>query len=82
MNKINILLIGLGPHAKRIYYPICKRDGETYNIQLVYAVDLEEKRHDITKYLVEKKDTSTKVYLINSQDQTFDKLSSASASST
>ena len=77
MNKINILLIGLGPHAKRIYYPICKRDGETYNIQLVYAVDLEEKRHDITKYLVEKKDTSTKVYLINSQDQTFDKLSSA-----
>lgn len=77
MNKINILIIGLGPHAKRIYYPICKRDGETYNIQLTYAVDLEEKRYDISKYLAEKKDTLTQVYFIKSEDRTFDRLSSA-----
>lgn len=77
MDKINILLIGLGPHAKRIYYPICTRDGKIYSIQLAYAVDLEEKRDDIAKYLAEKKDALTQVYLIKPQDQTFDKLSSA-----
>lgn len=77
MNKINILLIGLGQHAKRIYYPLCMRDGKTYNIQLVYAIDLEEKRDDIARYLAGKKDASTRVYLIKPQDQTFDKLSSA-----
>jgi len=77
MDKINILLIGLGPHAKRIYYPICERDGKTYNIQLVYTVDLEEKRADITKYLAEKNNTSTQVYFIPPQDQTYERLSSA-----
>lgn len=77
MDKINILLIGLGPHAKRIYYPICKRDGKTYNIQLVYAVDLEEKRTDITRFLADKNDTSTQAYFISPQDRTYDKLSFA-----
>ena len=76
MDKINVLLIGLGPHAKRIYYPICERDGKTYNIQLVYAVDLEEKRVDITKYLAKKADTSTQVYFIPPQDRTYERLSS------
>ena len=63
MGGINILLIGLGAHAKRIYHPICERDGKTYNIQLVYAVDLEGKRNDIAKYLESKSDTLTKTYL-------------------
>lgn len=77
MSKINILLIGLGPHAKRIYYPICcERDGKTYNIQLVYVLDLEEKRTDIARFLADKNDTSTQAYFISPQDRTFDRLSS------
>lgn len=76
MNKINILLIGFGPHAKRIYYPICERDGKTYNIQLVYVLDLEEKRTDITRFLADKNDTLTQVYFISPQDRTFERLSS------
>lgn len=75
MDKINILLIGLGPHAKRIYYPICERDGKAYGIRLVYAVDLEEKRADITKYLAEKKDKLTQVYFIQPRDRTYENLS-------
>lgn len=76
MNKINLLLIGLGPHAKRIYYPICQLNSDTYNIQLVYAVDLEEKRNDITKYLTGKKDKLTKVYFIQPKHRTYKRLSS------
>jgi len=37
---INILLIGLGSHAKRIYYPISVKHGKTYGFQIVHAVDL------------------------------------------
>lgn len=75
MDKINILLIGFGPHAKRIYYPICQRDGKTYNVNLVYAVDLEEKRSDISRYLKEKLDITTLTYFIQRKDQTFHNLS-------
>lgn len=77
MDRIKVLIIGLGPHAKRIYYPICRRDGEAHNIQLAYVVDLEEKRRDITKYLIEQKDTSTQTYFIEPQNRTYNKLSSA-----
>jgi len=76
MKKINLLLIGFGPHAKRIYYPICKSNSDIYNIQLTYAVDLEEKRTDITKFLAEKNDEDTKIYFIQPQNRTYNKLSS------
>lgn len=76
MNKIKVLLIGFGPHAKRIYYPSCQLIDKIYNIQLAYAVDLEEKRTDIVKYLTEKKDKLIEVYFIQSQDRTYKKLSS------
>lgn len=75
--KINAMIIGFGPHTKRIYYPICTIDGKTYNVRLVYVVDLEEKRAEIKKYLAEKGDTLTQVYFISPQDQTYERLSSA-----
>lgn len=75
MKKINILIIGFGPHAKRIYYPICKNDGRKYHINLAYAIDLENKKSDIETYLKEKKDSTTGIYLIPSQKRTYDRLS-------
>lgn len=48
--KINILLIGLGPHAKRIYFPIIK-DGKKLNAKISLIIDLEEKKEDIENYL-------------------------------
>jgi predicted dehydrogenase len=47
---INLLLIGLGPHAKRIYYPIAARDGATHNFRIAHVVELETKRQDIIEY--------------------------------
>lgn len=68
----NILLIGLGPHAKRIYYPICKKDGKKYNFKLVHCVDLLEKKNDIEKYF--KKLGKTDIKYIIPEEQTFGKL--------
>ena len=39
----NILLIGFGPHSKRIYYPLIEKLSNKVNIKLVAAIDLEEK---------------------------------------
>lgn len=43
-NKINVLLIGFGPHAQRIYFPIYLKEGENKNFEYVYGIDLEEKK--------------------------------------
>ena len=51
MNSVNLLLIGFGPHAKRIHYPICKREEEAHGLRIVFGVDLLEKREDIESYL-------------------------------
>lgn len=71
----NILLIGFGPHAKRIYYHVCKRDGDAHHFKLVYVVDLEEKKQEIESYLREQNDSSTLLYCIAPEDRTFDELS-------
>ena len=63
---INILLIGLGPHAKRIYYPISKREGKKMNFKIAAVVDLESKNKDICKYLAEQNDLDLSKYLIPS----------------
>lgn len=43
------MLIGVGPHAKRIYYPICKQE-KSLGVKIVCGVDLIEKRNDIEEY--------------------------------
>ena len=72
---VNILLIGFGPHAKRVYYPIYKRDGDYYNFRIAYAVDLETKRNDIEFYLKNDADCTTPVYFISPNDIIPGKLS-------
>ena len=47
---INLLLVGLGPHAKRIYYPIAETSGLKNNFRIVHAIDLESKKEDISSY--------------------------------
>jgi predicted dehydrogenase len=76
MNKNNIILIGFGPHAKRIYYPICQKEEKVYKLRLIYAVDLEDKKDDIIKYLAEKNDKFIKTYFIQPRDRTYERLSS------
>jgi predicted dehydrogenase len=74
-SPVNILLIGFGAHAKRIYYPIYLRDGEEYNFKIVYAIDLEHKKQDIESYLRVQNDLVTPIYYLSREDVTYDELS-------
>ena len=69
MGKINLLLIGLGPHAKRIYYPICKKEEGNLDVQIVHGVDLTEKKADIKEYL-KKQGSNLPMYYVDSKNQT------------
>ncbi len=60
-SKIKIILIGLGPHAKRIYMNLFKK----YKIKLDIIVALESKRNEIIEYLKKNDFTSTKLFLLD-----------------
>lgn len=47
----NVLLIGVGPHARRIYLPIMKKEGEIMGFEIKCIVDLELQKDVIGRYL-------------------------------
>jgi predicted dehydrogenase len=51
MTHTRILLIGFGPHAQRIYYPIAKKYGALHNFLILAAVDLLSKKNQILNFL-------------------------------
>lgn len=71
---INIIIIGLGPHAKRIYYPICMKDGEKYGFELVHGVELLEKKNDVEKYFKEKDFRKIEIRYLTTEERTYKKL--------
>lgn len=58
--KKNIALIGIGPHAKRIYLPYLKK----HRINLSLVVELDTKKEEIKKYLEENNFKNTKIFTI------------------
>lgn len=72
-NPKKIILVGLGPHAKRIYYPLLEKFSNIMNFKLVLIVDLEEKREDIKKYLDSRK-SNTELFFIPQEKKTYDSL--------
>ncbi len=68
-----IMLIGLGPHSKRIYYPLIEKYASKMNFELTIVVDLENKKEDILKYLQDKK-LKPELIFIKPKQQTYDKL--------
>lgn len=61
MNKKNIVLVGIGPHAKRIYLPYFKKK----KVNLALVIELESKKNEIKKYLDENGFKNTKIFTIN-----------------
>lgn len=61
MKQIPLLLIGLGAHAKRIYYKISMHDGVKFGFKISHIVDVETKRTDIESFLRSQKDEKTQV---------------------
>jgi hypothetical protein len=47
----NIVLAGLGPHARRIYYPLLEKYQQQYNIHIPLLIDRKEQTKAIRAYL-------------------------------
>src|SRR3972149_9187896 len=47
----NYIFVGLGPHAKRIYYPFLEKYRERYDIRIKALIDLDSQYEVIAKYL-------------------------------
>jgi predicted dehydrogenase len=58
--KYKFVLVGLGPHAKRIYISIFKK----YKLNLALLIDLKSKKGEIEKYLKENNIT-TELFLVD-----------------
>ncbi len=60
----NYILIGLGPHAKRIYYPFLEKYQPKYNINLKLIVDLKNQKSKISQFIKERKLKPEKIVLL------------------
>lgn len=47
----DIILIGLGPHTRRIYYPLLEKHARQYGIRLRLVVDVADQERRIRRYL-------------------------------
>lgn len=65
MNKINLLVIGCGRHAKRIYLPLIKKYSKEYNIELKGIIDIEDKKILVLEYLTELNIICKKLFIKN-----------------
>lgn len=51
MATSNVLLVGLGPHAQKVYLPWLVEHGERYSAKLAAVVDLEQKQEETLAFL-------------------------------
>ncbi len=51
----NYILVGLGPHAKRIYYPFLEKYQSRYDIRLKLLIELESQSQRVVQYLEQRK---------------------------
>jgi predicted dehydrogenase len=50
-NMKNYILVGLGPHAKRIYYPFLEKHQGGCGIKLKLLIELESQSSNVSKFL-------------------------------
>jgi len=60
---VNLLLIGVGPHARRIYVPAFFRLAAAYPIRLIAAVDLKRQMDTVDSYLKDQRYDLEMLYL-------------------
>lgn len=66
----NIALVGIGPHAKRIYLPYFKK----HKVNLALVIDLDSQKNSIRKYLDDNGFKKTKIFTINDKFKDNDHL--------
>ncbi len=67
--QINVALVGLGPHARRIYYPFLASLHEEGKLSIKLVVDLENKKDTIREYLHGQPAQPDKILLLNTKEQ-------------
>lgn len=68
-NKPGICLVGLGPHAKRIYYNYIEQDVLNNKLDFYLLIDLFSKEADIRDFCSRKKVRPENIFLSKSSDQ-------------
>ena len=64
----NYIFVGLGPHAKRIYYPFLEKHKAFYGLQIKLLLELENQSANVAEFLKDRKLQPEKiVYLANNQ---------------
>ena len=71
--KKNIILVGCGPHAKRIYLPCIKKFSKKMNFNLSLIVDLKINENKVKKFL-KKINLKADLLFIENCDMSFKKL--------
>lgn len=47
----SVVLVGLGPHARRIYYPMLARAAATHGVRIALLIELDDQRDTVRDYL-------------------------------
>ncbi len=71
----NYILVGLGPHAQRIYYPFLEKHARHYDIRLKLLIELEFQSKTVADFLVQRNLQPEKILYI--QDNERGKLGTA-----
>lgn len=50
----NIVLVGLGPHARRIYYPFLEKHQSEFDISIPLIIELEDQRSAVQEFMAER----------------------------
>lgn len=73
IEKLNILVIGLGPHSQRIYLPILKNE-QSRTVEKIIGIDLSAKEKDIKNYLASKNYTDIETFFLTDEQAKTDTL--------
>lgn len=62
------ILVGLGPHAKRIYYPFLEKYQKKYGIRLRLLIELDSQQNILNKFITSRKLKPQEVFLIKDNE--------------
>ena len=66
---INIMLIGCGPHARRIHIPIIEKEKKNLNTRFSVIIDINKEKGTVLEYLITNKVEYDKLVLLNGKEQ-------------
>lgn len=64
LNGNNIMLVGCGPHAKRIYIPLFKKYHKKFDLSLKVVIDIEKNKGELTQYWA-KEEINPELYFVD-----------------